>query len=168
MAGGGGSGYWPTVASSRSQSVQNGSGTKVWYWLPGMAVKRKEFPMLLTEVSHNGITTPVLDRTHLSSEPPDEASEFGGREKAPGILSDPGQLVLTGFMNASIIFPKGIVVFQIVFPLPFGHVAPAKWTAAGFISNRGSISIMVDTDMTQVNTVELTGNVAITQARRRV
>ena len=101
--------------STLEQSIQNGSGTELYFWPPGLSVRRRKFPMLLTNITHNGITTPSLDTTHLGTEPPDDTNEFGGRTSIPGLLSDPGQLTLEGFLNASVILPKRIIVLQIVF-----------------------------------------------------
>lgn len=152
--------------STLEQSIQNGSGTELYFWPPGLSVRRRKFPMLLTNITHNGITTPSLDTTHLGTEPPDDTNEFGGRTSIPGLLSDPGQLTLEGFLNASVILPKRIIVLQIVFPLPPGHSRPARWLGQGFITQRGSISITTDTNMMQTNVLQLTGNIAISQAQR--
>jgi hypothetical protein len=57
---------------------------------------------------------------------------------------------------------------QLVFPLPPGHVKAAIWQGVGFFTQRGNITISVDTIMTQQNVFQFSGIVAMRKALRLV
>lgn len=156
------------VPSRQNQYIQNGSGAKLNYWPKGQSVKKKAFPMFLTNITWSGIETLALDTTHLLTTPPSAANQFGGRTSTPALLADPGELTLEGFLNPSVILPKGLVIWQLVFPKPVGHVIPAKWICEGFIRSRGAVTITVDTLITQQTILKISGNVAVSLAQRKV
>lgn len=149
--------------------IYNSTGTAIYYWKPGKSASRKLLPLNVRGISHPGVAVSTRETTHLLSQIPDGANEFGGRTYLPGDLGDPQSLSITAFADYSVIMPKGIFFVQLVFPLPVGWKVRARWLGMGFFTLFGGFNITdVDTNAETTMEVKLSGVFTVTPARRTV
>lgn len=143
--------------------VQEGTGTVVFWKYPGKP-KFLRLQMQLTQAAFNGQNTPSIPTSHLNSLRP-RPGEIGGQTFQPGVLGDPGMLVLDGFFDPSVVLPEGSINLQIRYLRQRGFKHPARWEADGFFMDR-STTIPLSAAMTSNRSIKLSGVLRLVPAQR--
>jgi hypothetical protein len=114
------------------------------------------FDPRITNMKWSGITRKVLDATHLSSAGSVRAFE-------PSSFYDPGELVVTGFLDPDEepVISAVEETITVLFPVVDGGSTGADWEANGFMSNY-EIDVPDDELMTMVATFKLSGAITFT------
>lgn len=139
-------------------TVQIGSGTLLYHGVIGKwEGTNRRFPMRITRMGLPSWMVESFDTTALDTIGPSDNTQFGGRTFGFGVVEDPGQITLDGFLNVDVALPRGMRMFQIRFALKKGFKTKARMTGTGFIISQTNNEAAINVPMPTQVIIKMTG-----------
>lgn len=148
---------------ARKIIVQEGTGAVIRWKYPNTP-KLTQLPIQITQIAHNSQDTPSIPTSHLGSLRP-RPGEVGGQTFQPGLLENPGMLVIDAFFDPSIVMPRGLMILHVVYRRLSGFAIAARFEGTGFFTTE-SHTIPLSAAMTTSKSIQLSGVFRFVPAQR--
>ena len=111
----------------------------------------------ITSLSGSGITREAYETTHLSTAA-ETGTKFGSKTFVPGVLTDPGEISISGHFNPDKLPPVTLIAetWTITFKKFTGDSTAANWAGSGFFT---SFDYTISEGVSEFSgTIKLSGN----------